>query len=59
MRYYVELNDELLRDLDACSLESCQYNLSAEQVADLRDYVEDLGYDWQEIAYVQRMLAVA
>ena len=59
MRYYVELNDEILRSLDACTLESCQYNLSAEQVADLRDYVEHLGYDWLEIAYVQRMLATA
>jgi hypothetical protein len=28
-------------------------------VADLRDYVKDLGYDWLEIAYVQRMLAIA
>jgi hypothetical protein len=59
MRYYVELNDDLLRDLDACTLEPCQYSLTAEQVADLRDYVESLGYDWVEIAYVQRMLATA
>jgi hypothetical protein len=59
MRYYVELNNEILRDLDACTLETCNYRLTAEQVADLRDYVEALGYEWLEIAYVQRMLATA
>jgi hypothetical protein len=59
MRYYVELNNEILRDLDACTLETCNYRLTAEQVADLRDYVEALGYEWLEIAYVSRMLATA
>jgi hypothetical protein len=52
MRYYVEINDEMLKGLDGESIETCQYDLSNEQVADLRDYVEALGYDWNEIAYV-------
>lgn len=57
MRYYVELNDDLLRDLDACALESCHYSLTGEDVADLRDYVEALGYEWVEIAFVYTMAA--
>jgi len=52
MRYYVEINDEMLADTDALCMECCHYNLSGEQVADLRDYVEALGYDWVEVAYV-------
>jgi hypothetical protein len=56
MRYYVEINDEMLSSTDALCMESCHYNLSGEQVADLREYVEAHGYDWHEIAfvYVQR-----
>jgi hypothetical protein len=52
MRFYVEINEEMLRDADLLSLESCNYNLTSDAVADLREYVEALGYDWNEIAYV-------
>lgn len=52
MRYYVEIDSEMLSTLDSAALESCNYNLTGDQVADLRDYVEALGYDWNECAYV-------
>lgn len=49
MRYYVEINDEVVSSL-VC--ESCNYNLTADMVADLRDMLEALGYDWNEVAFV-------
>lgn len=52
MRFYVEIDTDFLSDVDFQSIESCQYNLTGEQVADLRDYLEACGYDWNEIAWV-------
>lgn len=49
MRYYVEINDDIV---DSLVCESCNYNLTAEMVADLRDLLEAEGYDWCEVAYV-------
>lgn len=49
MRYYVEIDDTIVSSLEC---ESCNYSLTAEMVADLRDMVEAMGYDWNEVAYV-------
>jgi len=57
VKFYVEINEEMLRDADLLSLESCNYNLTGDDVADLREYVEALGYDWNEIAYVWTQVA--
>jgi hypothetical protein len=52
MRFYVEINDEMLASTDALCMETCHYNLTGDDVADLREYVEACGYDWHEIAFV-------
>ena len=52
MRFYVEIDTDMLASMDSLVLESCNYNLSGEQVADLRDYLEACGYDWNEVAWV-------
>jgi hypothetical protein len=52
MRFYVEINDEMLTSTDALCMETCHYGLTGDQVANLREYVEACGYDWHEIAYV-------
>ena len=57
MRFYVEIDSHLLSSMDAVSVESCQYGLTGEDVADLRDYMEGLGYDWNEIAFVYEQRA--
>lgn len=49
MRFYVEINDDVV---DTLTCESCHYNLTGEQVADLRDYLEACGYDWCEVSFV-------
>lgn len=49
MRYYVEINDDIVSMMEC---ETCHYNLTGEQVADLREMLEALGYDWNECAYV-------
>lgn len=58
MRYYVEINDEIVDTLDV--VDHVRYNLTGEQVAELREDLEALGYDWVEVAYVweqRRMVA--
>lgn len=58
MRYYVEINDEIVDSLDV--VDHVRYNLTGEQVAELREDLEALGYDWVEVAYVweqRRMVA--
>jgi len=50
MLYRVELNDEIVDTLDV--EDTIMFNLSGEQVADLRDYLEACGYEWCEVAYV-------
>jgi hypothetical protein len=57
MRFYVEINDEVLSRADALCMETCHYGLTGEQVADLREYVEACGYDWHEIAFVYEQRA--
>jgi hypothetical protein len=52
MRFYVEIDDSMLNRLDRIAWETCHYNLTGDQVADLREYVEASGYDWHEIAFV-------
>ena len=49
----------MLASMDSLVLESCNYNLSGEQVADLRDYLEACGYDWNEVAWVCEQRKVA
>lgn len=58
MRFYVEINDEIVDSLDV--VDHVRYNLTGEQVAELREDLEALGYDWVEVAYVweqRRMVA--
>lgn len=58
MRYYVEINDDIVDSLDV--VDHVRYNLTGEQVAELREDLEALGYDWVEVAYVweqRRMVA--
>ena len=50
MLYRVELNDEIVDTLDV--EDTIMFNLSGEQVADLRDYLEACGYEWCAVAYV-------
>jgi hypothetical protein len=50
MLYRVELNDEIVDTLDV--EDTIMFNLSGEQVADLRDYLEACGYEWCEVAFV-------
>ena len=50
MRYYVEINDDIVDSLDV--VDHVRYNLTGEQVAELREDLEALGYDWCEVAYV-------
>ena len=54
MRYKVEINDDIV---DTLTCESVHYGITAEQVCDLRDYLEACGYDWVEVAYVWEMVA--
>ena len=59
MRFYVEIDTDMLASMDSLVLESCNYNLSGEQVADLRDYLEACGYDWNEVVWVCEQRKVA
>jgi len=59
MRFYVEIDAAMLSRMDRVAWETTYYNLSGDDVADLRDYVEASGYDWNEIAYVYTQKAVA
>lgn len=59
MRFYVEIDTDFLSAMDALVLESCNYNLSGDEVADLRDYLEALGYEWCEVAWVCEQRKVA
>lgn len=52
MKYKVEINDDIV---DTLTCESVHYGITGEQVADLRDYLEACGYDWNEVAYVWEM----
>ena len=55
MRYKVEINDDIV---DTMTCESVHYGITGDEVADLRDYLEACGYDWNEVAYVWEMCAV-
>ena len=58
MQYVVEFDDQAMRWMDFSSVDYEQgFYLSAERVADLRDYVEGMGYDWNEVAYVYEVRA--
>ena len=57
MKFYVEIMDEMLSRTDRLCMETCHYNLSGDEVADLREYVEAHGYDWHEIAFVYEQRA--
>jgi hypothetical protein len=57
MRFYVEFNDTMLTGLDRIAWETCHYNLTGDDVADLREYVEACGYDWNEVAFVYQQRA--
>lgn len=52
MKFRVEINDDIV---DTLVCESVHFGITGEQVADLRDYLEACGYDWNEVAYVWEM----
>ena len=58
MQYVVEFDDQAMKFMDYASVEYYPtFYMSGEQVADLRDYVEGMGYDWNEVAYVYMVRA--
>ena len=58
MQYVIEFDDEAMKFMDYSSVEYEQgYYLSADRVADIREYVEAMGYDWNEVAYVYTVRA--
>ena len=58
MQYVVEFDDDAMRWMDYSSVQYEQtYYMSADEVEYLRDYVEGMGYEWNEVAYVYEVAA--
>lgn len=58
MRYTLEFDPEMMRPLDYDAVSGMEYRLlSQEQVDDLIDYVEGMGYEWLRVCYVWRVPA--
>ena len=55
--FHVEFDDSAMKWLDFMSVDDIGYIITGEAVADLRDYVEGMGYDWNEVAYVYEVAA--
>ena len=56
--FHVEFDDSAMKFLDFMSVDTdLAYIMTGEKVADLRDYVEGMGYDWNEVAYVYEVAA--
>ena len=56
MLYIIEWNDDVLSHADYWALESYEYVAQeAGFVEDLMDYVQGMGYNWLDVAYVQEV----
>ena len=56
MLYIIEWNDDVLSHADYWALESYEYIAQeAGFVEDLMDYVQGMGYDWNDVAHVQEV----
>lgn len=56
--FHVEFDDSAMKFLDFMSVDTdLAYIITGEAVADLRDYVEGMGYDWNEVAHVWEVAA--
>ena len=54
MLYIIEWNDDVLSHADYWAVESYEYVAQeAGFVEDLMDYVQGMGYNWLDVAYVQ------
>jgi hypothetical protein len=54
--YIIEWNDDVLSHADYWALESYEYVAQeAGFVEDLMDYVQGMGYNWLDVAYVQEV----
>ena len=58
MTYVIEWNDDILSHADYWALESYEYvTQEASFVEELMDYVQGMGYEWSEVAYVREVSA--
>ena len=58
MTYIIEWNDDVLSHADYWALESYEYvPQESGFVEDLMDYVQGMGYEWSEVAYVREVSA--
>ena len=56
MTYIIEWNDDVLSHADYWALESYEYVAQESGfVEDLMDYVQGMGYDWNDVAHVQEV----
>ena len=56
MLYIIEWNDDVLSHADYWAVESYEYVAQeAGFVEDLMDYVQGMGYNWLDVAYVQEV----
>ena len=56
MTYVIEWNDDILSHADYWALESYEYVAQeASFVEELMDYVQGMGYEWSEVAYVREV----
>ena len=56
MLYIIEWNDDVLSHADYWALESYEYVAQESGfVEDLMDYVQGMGYNWLDVAYVQEV----
>ena len=56
--FHVEFDDQAMKFMDWSAVQDdVEYLITAEAIADLRDYVEAMGYDWNEVAHVWEVAA--
>ena len=56
MLYVIEWNDDVLSNADYWAVESYEYVAQeAGFVEDLMDYIQGMGYEWSEVAYVREV----
>lgn len=56
--FHVEFDDQAMKFMDWSSVQDdIAYLITGEAIADLRDYVEAMGYDWNEVAHVWEVAA--
>ena len=58
MLYVIEWNDDVLSHADYWAVESYEYVAQeAGFVEDLMDYIQGMGYEWSEVAFVREVSA--